>query len=294
MDAPGEDESSTFEPEARKAFPWLQVGTPLGRTASAFLIAANFAFLFAPLLYLVNRLLNPGAYLDVEDPTNVAFALVTDPYGISAIGDLLVLMGGILLASALALVLLGLRRAVRRPKVDAFLLGGATVACLIGWIAANAYAVSRTRGVSGLDAVAATGGWSVAALLLVLASAAYVVFRIRAGADAPPHPPARFTWTAFAILTLLGSAILASWLRGSGDARVIVLELALRVVPIPLLGVLAYRGLWDDFAAWPDLDRPLPIRATDQSVGEVVGVLAGTETPALEDVGVTPPPPPDD
>src|SRR3990170_6887110 len=122
--------------------PFLQLGASLGRTGASFAIASNFGFLFAPLFYFLDL----GAHLDSTSPSDVAVLLLTDPYRVFAIGDLLLLIGGVLLAGAVVLLLPGLLRMERRPPADAFLWGGASASALAAWTVATVYAQSRARG----------------------------------------------------------------------------------------------------------------------------------------------------
>lgn len=257
--SPGAGSSSEAIPDAADArgrpFSWFRVAAPLGRIAAASLIASNFAFLFAPLFYLVNRLVNPGASLDPTDPAAVAFAVLSDPIGMFAVGHLLVLIGSILLACAVGLVLLGLRGSPSRVPLDAFLFGGAAFAGLVGWTAATGYAFGRSGGGAGLVTVAATGGWSAGAVSLLAASILYLAFRNRAGVDTGRRRFDSVMWPAFAAVNLAGTGVLASALGGSGEPDLLLFGLALQVILLPLLGIVAYRDLMDTFPAWTRLER---------------------------------------
>src|SRR3989304_5120802 len=111
-------------------FPFLQLASSLGRTGVAFLIASNFAFLIAPMFYLLDL----GPLMDE--------------------------------ANRPALVRTGPRRAGRHVPIDAFVLGAASLGVSIGWFAASLGAQGGSRG--GDDIVAAGGGWGGAALPLLV------------------------------------------------------------------------------------------------------------------------------
>ena len=283
-------------------FPWLPVSVALGRTAAAFLIASNFAFLIAPLVYLLNLLLSPdpGNVVDPSDPTAVALLLASDPRRIFAVGDVLVLVGASLLATAVILVLVSLPRGRVRIPRDAFLFGGATVAAIVAWAVATVYAVSQSRGISGVGGVAATGGWGAAAAGLLAASLLYAGLAVRVDrAMGWRRRLSSMAWPVFAVVNLVGSAALASAFRGAGD-EVLIVGLALQVVPIPLLGVVAYADLRARFASWSALGAP-PLEEepgeASPPTGQLVGVaLAAPESAdgvAMPDETQEPPPPPE-
>lgn len=211
--------------------------------------------------------------MDEANPADVAILLLTDPYRVFAIGDLLLLIGAALLAAAVVLLLIALPRRDPRPPPDTFLWGGASAFCLAAWAVATGYAQSRARG--GLDAVAAMGGWSAAALALLAASILYVAFTVRVGGKAARGGLVPFRWPVYAAVNLVGTASLAS--TGSGDEWVVTLGLGLTIVLLPLLGVATYRELMEGFAAW-------------RKVGRIGSVTAAGPPAVLANM----PPPPND
>ena len=278
-----------------RRFSFLPLASSLGRTAAAFLIASNFAFLFAPLLYLVNRLVNPSAGLDRGDPGSVAVAVLSDSMGIYTIGEILIVIGGVLLSAALFLVLLGLDRSDRKTRLDAFVVGGAALACIVGWTVATAYAQTLTREMYGLEAMVATGGWSTAAVLLFVASLLYVVFRVRAGLDTRGRWMIAASWPVFAGVALIGTAVLGSSFRVARDPALFVTALAVEVIVLPLLGIVAYRDLGNGFPAWRKLDRTkgppqIEVEAMDES-DVLPGEVPAEPAPTEEVVEPDPPPP---
>jgi hypothetical protein len=241
---------TTRGPGAGKVL-FLQLGASLGRAGAGFLIAANFAFLFAPLFYFADL----GAHVDSRDSSSVAILLLTDPLRVYAIGDLLGLIGAILLAAAVALLLPALWRFDRRPPTDAFVWGWATVLSLAAWAALTVKAQSRARG--GIGAVAATGGWSEAALALLVASVLYVVFTVRVDPKGVRSGFAPLRWPVLATFTLFGTASLAS--TGSKDEWIVTFGLGLTIVLLPLLGIVAYRDVMDGFDRWRWVERVSPV-----------------------------------
>lgn len=234
------------------------------------MIASNFAFLFAPLFYFSD----PRAGLNSKEPTTIAFVLVADPHRVFAVGDVLLLIGAVLLSAAVALVLPGLLRPDRRPPKDAFLWGSAAVVAMGAWAVATLAAQSRARG--GLSAVVAMGGWSTAALALLVASALYVVFTVRVGGKSARRGLAPLRWPVYAALGLVGTA----FLKPSPQAGewVVVVGLGLMIVLLPLLGVMTYLDVRSSFDEWAKMEDR-----------RSVATVLHSPAPASED-----PPPPTD
>ncbi len=239
-----------------------RIGTSLGRVGALFLIASNFAFLFAPLFYLVDL----SAHVPSSDSWSVALLLLTDPSRVFAIGDLFLLIGGVLLAAAVILLLRSLPRGDRRLPWDAFLWGGATGAALVVWILATMAAQSRARG--GIDALAVTGGWSAAAVALLVASLTFAMFAVRVDARPVPRrltptpvsrrlaplllPPshrglAPLRWPLYAFINLAGTTFLA---QPEGGDELALMGLVLTIVVLPLLGIVTYRDVKKSFKDW--------------------------------------------
>jgi len=187
-----------------------------------------------------------SAHLDSTGPSDVAVLLLTDPYRVFAIGDLLLLIGSVLLAVAVVLLLPGLLRVERRPPIDAFLWGGLTASVLASWAIVTVYAQGRARG--GIDAVAATGGWTAAAFVLLVASLLYVVFVVRGSGRGARRGLAPVRWPLFATISLVGTGFLGQSVRG--DERLVIAGLALMIVLLPLLGIVAYRDVAESFERW--------------------------------------------
>lgn len=225
-------------------FPFLQLAGSLGHTGAAFLIAANFASLFAPLFYFTNL----AAFVDPRDPSAVAVLLFSDPSRLFAVGDLLLLIGAFMMSGAGAFVLLGLPRLSRKVPIDAFILGGASVGGLVAWSVATVLARGGAR--SGLDAVAAVGGWSNAALLLLVASVLYVAFTVRVDPGAARRGFAPIRWPVFAAINLAGTAALRPT-GGRADEPLAIVGLGLVIVLLPLLGIVTYRDVMESFDKWP-------------------------------------------
>jgi len=290
-------------------FPFLQLASSLGRTGAAFLIASNFAFLIAPMFYLLDL----GPLMDEANRPAMSVLLFLDPSRIFSIGDVLLLIGAAILAGAIALVLIGLRRAGRHVPIDAFVLGAASLGVSIGWFAASLGAQGGSRG--GDDIVAAVGGWSVAALLLLVGSALYVAFAFRVDRRAYRRGLAPVRWPVFAALSLAGTTVFL--VPGIRDEVLATAALAMAIIFLPLLGVVAYRDVMESFEIWPREARvaaagrtvAVPVRFYAQEVARIdrAASLLGASSrsaflrdavlekvAATEEGPVTEPPPPKD
>lgn len=288
--------------------PWLHVAAPVGKVGSWFLIGANFLLLFAPLVFL----LNAADYLDPQAPGGTLMLLFSDPTRVLAIADLVSVIGVVILACTLFVILFGLIRAERRVGLDVYLLGIVTLACLVAWVPVMAYALGRARGtITDVDAAAATGGWSVAAGLLLAASLAYLFFTIRLEDGTGVRKLGSFKWPIYAAVNLLGSAAIAGYVQGGGtNVDAFSLGLVLKVTLIPMLGVMAYQDLRDKFPLWravplqavPDVAaRPAPpaVRPAPSPpvIGRVMGRFVERPVPTFvagSGVAMPLPPPPDD
>ncbi|TLZ61721.1 MAG: hypothetical protein E6K13_06605, partial [Methanobacteriota archaeon] len=148
---------------------WLSLASRLGRVAIVCLIVENFLLLFAPLAFLVGPS-SGSARVSVLGSLLLVFQ---DASFLVNLADLFAVIGFAILAPVLFLVLFGLFKSKRRLPFDTLLLGGA-LACVVAAIPVKLYAEARGAGsVTTIDAVAATGGWSVASGLVLAASILY-------------------------------------------------------------------------------------------------------------------------
>lgn len=275
-----------------RSFSFLEVAGRIGRAAAAFLIASNFVFLIAPLLYFTV----PTVRFDPVEPSGATLIMLSDPYRIFALGDVFVLIGAALLAGAVLLILLDRKTRSSKSRRIVIPLGVAALAFLLAWFVATAYAQGRSRGGGVVDAVAATGGWGIAAASLLVASLLYVVFVWRLEGRKSPSESAPVRWPVFAAFNLIGTGALAALVgSGSMDPFFATMGLALGLVLIPLLGIVTYRDVWDSFGKWLPADgidagwEAAP--AAPLHLGR--GTLAAPSSPP-ESLEVPPPPPPDD
>ena len=243
--------------------PWLHLAGPLGKVGASFLIVSSFSALFAPIAFLVDA----PSLLDPNAPASSFIALFADPSRLLAIGDFLALLGIIVLSAAMAIVILGLARGDKRVPVAAFLLGAVSLLCLVAWVPMMVYYQGTARGaITTLDAAAATGGWSLASLLLLVASLAYTGCALRVEGHVKPHKLSSLWWPVFGAVNLLGSVAIAGFFQGLAIGAEIFqslsLGLVLKVTLIPMFGVLAYGDLKDRFPRWMDLHVMDPYRAT--------------------------------
>lgn len=264
--------------------PWLHLAAPVGKVAAWFLIGSNFLLLFAPLAFL----LNPTGYMDPNGRGSSLVVLLSDPSRLLSIADFVAIIGVVVLACSLFLIVLGLVRAEKKVRFDAFLLGCATFGCLAAWVPTMLYAQGRARGtVASVDAAAATGGWSVAAVLLLAASLTYLFFTIRLENGTRTLKLGSFKWPIYAAVNLLGSAAIAGYVQGgSSNVDAFSLGLVLKVTLIPMLGVMAYQDLRDKFPLWAHV--PLHAESTRPPA------VAAKPTPVQALVARPLPPPPDD
>jgi len=247
------------DPPDPRTSPWLALAAPIGKVAATFLIGQNLILLFAPLFFLLD--LRNAA--DPSGPGGSLVLLFSDPVHLLAIADFVGLIGVVILAASVFLILFGLIRADRKVPADAFLLGVLVLACLAAWVPTMAYALGRARAVTTVDAVAATGGWSLAAVLLLAAALAYLFLCVRLENGARTRLGS-FRWPIYAAVNVLGSAIIAGFFQsaagGSASLDAFTLGLVLKVTLIPVLGVWAYRDLKDRFPAWAQLPVMTPPR----------------------------------
>ena len=273
--------------------PWLHIAAPVGKIATLFLLVSNFLLLFAPLFFLVDF----SSYADPGTRSGSLIMLFADPVRLLAIGNYVAIVGIAILASAMFLILLGLLRADKRPRIEILLLGFASLGCLVTWVPVMVNAQARVQGTAAsVDAVAATGGMGLASGLLLAASLAYLFFTIRLENGAKPRRLRTFWWPIYGAMNVLGSAVLAGFFQGaslgSGNLDAFILALTLKVTLIPLLGVVAYRDLRDRFPWWahvPLVEAPgIPKSAPPKPVPST----ARFARPAVAAYPL--PPPPDD
>ncbi len=244
---------ATEAPARRAVRPGLELAIRLGRIGAACLIIGNLLYLFAPLFYLANL----EQFVDTRQASGEFVSQVSDPGMLASIADLVIAIGLALLALALAFLLAGLWRARRRPAKDAFPFGVAAVACLAAAPAVTAWTEAR-GGVGSIDAVIATGGWSVGSALLLAASLLYLAFCLRAERALKPTKLACVFWPAYAAVNVLGAATFAGLIEetGAGGANLypFLAGLALKIVLIPILAVVAYRELLIRLPDWEKAD----------------------------------------
>lgn len=231
--------------------PWLHLAAPLGKFAAWFLITQNFLFLFAPLFFLLDL----PTYTDPSGPGGSLLYVFTDPAHLLSIADFAAMIGIVILCSAMLLIFIGLIRGDRVLGIDVFAPGIVVFGCLAAWIPVMAYSLGRARGtVSSVDAVAATGGWSVASLLLLAASLAYLFFALRLENGTKAQRLSSFNWPIYGAVNVLGSAVIAASFQnaagGAGSMDAFAVGLVLKVTLVPMLGVWAYRDLRDRFPNW--------------------------------------------
>ncbi|HKZ63483.1 MAG TPA: hypothetical protein VJ400_03470 [Thermoplasmata archaeon] len=231
--------------------PWLHVAAPVGKIAAWFLVFSNFLLLFAPLFFLLDL----PSYADPSAPGGSLVALFADPGRVLAIADLVALIGVVVLISAMFVILVALIRGDKRVGIEVYGLGLVVLACLAAWAPVMAYSLSRARGsVADVDAAAATGGWSLAAVLLLVASLAYLFFTLRLEERTRALKLSSLRWPIYAAVNVLGSAAIAAFFQsaagGSGSLDAFTIGLVLKVTLIPMLGVWAYRDLRDRFPLW--------------------------------------------
>jgi len=270
-------------PPPETTSPWLPLAGRLGRIAVACLLVENFLLLFAPLFFLLNL---PSNARLTPSPA-VALPVYTDAGLLLSLADLFSVIGFVILAPVLFLILLGLWRSGRRPGFDTLLPGIAALACVAALVPVKLYAQGRAAGtIASLDQAVATGGWSVASVLLLAASLAYLVFTLRVEAGAKPWRLTCLKWPVYAAVNVLGAVAIAGFFQGlaagSPNFDAYTLGIVLKVTLVPMLGVLAYRDLYDRVPAW-----------AKTTVGGAPPP-AGPATPsAAESIAPPPPPPPD-
>lgn len=152
----------------------LHLAGRLGRVAAACLVAANFLLLFAPLFWLTGLGGTPSlvsrevALADATDPAHAIFALATDPGFLLTLADILQIAGFAILAGVLLLLLAGLVRGPRKVPFDGLALGFVAFVIALALVPVLVIAQAHARGTIGsIDEVAATGGWSVASMLIL-------------------------------------------------------------------------------------------------------------------------------
>ncbi len=270
----------------------LHLAGRLGRVAAACLVAANFLLLFAPLFWLTGlggtpSLAPPVTGLPLAaDPAHAVLALATDPGFLLTLADILQMAGFAILAGVLLLLLAGLARGPRKVPFDGIALGFVAFVIALVLVPVLVIAQAHARGTIGsIDEVAATGGWSVASVLLLGLSLAYLALALRVSTGQSRRRLAAYKWPVYAAVNVLGAVAIAGFFGGlaAGNPNVdaLTLGLVLKVTLIPMLGVLAYRDLYDGFPAWA-------------TIGEVEAPAVAHATPATKPAELPPPPPPDE
>ena len=267
---------------------WLSLASRLGRVAIVCLIVENFLLLLAPLAFLTG--LNPGSFMT----TGSLLSVFSDAGFLLSLADLFAVIGFTILAPVFFLILFGLVRSKRRVPYDTLLLGGA-IACAIAVVPVELYAHARAAGtVASLDAVAATGGLTAASALILLVSLLYLFFSLRVEGTVKPLKLACLKWPVYGAVNVFGSLAIAGFFQGlaAGTPRMeaFTIGLVVKMTLVPVLGVLAYRDLFDRFPNWariPVAGAPIlsaPVAAAPRRV-----FARRTSTPAT--VRPLPPPP---
>ena len=228
--------------------PWLHLASRLGRVAIVCLIVENFLLLFAPLAFLLGL---PGSRLMTTASVLVVFS---DAGFLLSLADLFAVIGFTVLAPVLFLILSALAKAQRRVPFDSLLLGGA-LACVIAVTPVVLYSHARAAGtVASLDAVAATGGLTAASALILAASLLYLFFTLRLEATAKPLKFACLKWPIYGAVNVFGSLAIAGFFQGlaagTPNMDAFTIGLVVKMTLVPVLGVLAYRDLYDRFPNW--------------------------------------------
>ena len=290
MDAP--------PPPPETTSPWLPLAGRLGRIAVACLLVENFLLLFAPLFFLLNL---PSNARLTPSPA-VALPVYTDAGLLLSLADLFSVIGFVILAPVLFLILLGLWRSGRRPGFDALLPGIAALACVAALVPVKLYAQGRAAGtIASLDQVVATGGWGVASALLLVASLAYLFFALRVEARARPLKLACFMWPVYAAVNALGAVAIAGFFQGlaagSPNFDAYTLGIVLKVTLVPMLGVLAYRDLYDRVPTWARIPTKVvaPVAVPVATPASLSVEPERVPPPPADEVAPPPiPPPPED
>jgi len=267
---------------------WLSLASRLGRVAIVCLIVENFLLLLAPLAFLTG--LNPGSFMT----TGSLLSVFSDAGFLLSLADLFAVIGFTILAPVFFLILFGLVRSKRRVPYDTLLLGGA-IACAIAVVPVELYAHARAAGtVASLDAVAATGGLTAASALILLVSLLYLFFSLRVEGTVKPLKLACLKWPVYGAVNVFGSLAIAGFFQGlaAGTPRMeaFTIGLVVKMTLVPVLGVLAYRDLFDRFPNWARIPvagapiLPAPVAAAPRRV-----FARRTSTPAT--VRPLPPPP---
>jgi len=243
--------------------PWLHLAAPVGKFGATLLIVSSFTAMFAPIVFL----LNAESVLDPDLPASGLIALFSDPARLLAISDFVAILGIVLLGAAVAVVLIGLVRADKPVSAAAFLSGGVVFGCLALWVPLMLYSQGQARGaITTLDAAAATGGWSLASLVLLVATLAYLAFTARIEHGVHHRRLTSYWWPAYAAVNVFGSVAIAGYFArlasGFEFAEALSLGLVLKVTLIPMLGVMAYGDLKDRFPMWRTLHLMDPYKAT--------------------------------
>ena len=277
-------------PPPESTSPWLPLAGRLGRIAVGCLLVENFLLLFAPLFFLLGlpsnvRLTAAGA---------PSLTGLTDAGLILSIADLFSVIGFVILAPVLLVIVFALARSRPRPGFDTLVLGIVAFACVVALVPVKLYAEGRAAGtIASLDQVVATGGWGVASALLLVASLAYLFFALRVEARAKPLKLASYTWPVYAAVNALGAVAIAGFFQGlaagSPNFDAYTLGIVLKVTLVPMLGVLAYRDLYDRVPAWARIS----LTEAQSPVVDVAPAAEPLVAPAPpEETQLLPPPPP--
>ena len=264
---------------------WLSLASRLGRVAIVCLIVENFLLLFAPLAFLLG--LPSGSGIPRVSVFSSLLLVFQDAGFLVNLADLFAVIGFSIFAPVLFLVLFGLIKSKRRIPFDTLLLGSA-LACVVGAIPAKLYAEAHATGsITSIDAVAATGGWSVASGLILAASIIYLFFTLRIEAGVKPLKLSCIKWPIYAGVSVVGSVAFALFFQGlaAGDPNfdAFTLGIVVKTTLVPVLGVLAYRDLLDVFPNWARLPvegaSPQPIASAPAASPQVTPLQIVTMQP---------------
>jgi type IV secretory pathway VirB2 component (pilin) len=263
MAQPGETKSPRGLPNT-----WLDLSGGLGRFGAAFLIIQHLLLLLAPLFFLANMKaqLPPG-----RTTLDELLILLTGPEQLVHIADLMALPGIIFLSVALVLALVGLRTERVPVNLVLMVVGAAAAIALVLWVPTTLYSQGRASGaILTLDEIAATGGFTIASALVLVASLLWMAFTLGLQKELHLSPITSYHWPVYAAVTLLGAAAIAAFVQsiaaGAPSQDALLIGIILKATLIPVLGVMAYSNLRERFYVLKQLrfaprgeEKPTPL-----------------------------------
>jgi type IV secretory pathway VirB2 component (pilin) len=261
---------------------WLDLAVGFGRFGALLLMFHYFLLLLAPIFWMVDfHSLTPA---QGRTTLEEIILILSGPELLIHVANLLAIPGIVFLATALLATVAGLRRRGAPTPPGTAVAGVLSGVVLLLWIPVNLYAQGSASGaLLTLDQVAATGGFTISALLLLVAALSWMAFTRGKGKTLRVQKLTCYYWPVFAAVNVLGATAIAAFFQsmavGAPSQDAYLVGTVLKVTLVPVLGVMAYAVLRDKLALIGGLPsvhswEPRPIMASRR-----------VPPPAADDIG---------